>query len=851
MAAEALRASLHAWRAAMQAQRHENRLAHLGARFRVRVLRLHALRRWGERVRLARVRRLRGAANFDLLRRQWTLWRSALASRRLEAQQAKQAAFHRQWHGLTRALAAWRGFVHSAQRGRALAQHADAFCLQHSGVRMLHQWSRHAQTVQLVVHHRASALQFRTEGLLSRGLRALQSAVVAARARAQQHRQVRLFQRQRVVAQWRRFSHARAQAYEHARLARRFAYLCSLRTAMLGWRHLRAKERAIELRLMSSRAEPLISRMKAQLFRHWSLLAASSRSAQRKWAVAVQLDRTAVLQNIFSWWRDRFHTVRSERQAVDLAERHRRGRLIARVVFAWDAFARQQRAIRAQVAEGMQAIRWRLDQGQRRALFAKWKARVEQRERHRQAHVQAELHHARCVLYRQYRQWQFVLARRQEGRQVLAQFTSKVNLRLQGALWSHWRGVLGARRRELHKHVLSLRFWSSRVLRTAWRGWARFHELQKFKAHLMHQALEHRRQKLRLVAFAQFVSAGMELHQRALLQAHQESAADGAFLSLHSRAAALKYGRLWRYLAHRNAQRDAQRGGIVVNRIVKTLPFVGPPPVFRPPPLPLRADAASASAAPAVSLWSDGEHKVGPPPPPSTTLEAASLLFPRLAPVSRPPPRRPLDLDIPVPLPKQLPLTDAPISVLAAYRGGVVVAAAPRSMLSSFALPPPVVPPPVVAVSSVSSSSSPPSFELLAPPAASCVADDATTSNDDDRGGGFDDVDGGYDPLLEEDVSALEDQLHRLLSWKSEVKQRKMQLRQLEQKLAAAALSPFDENKDPQQSHSSASAMMSRVESEHAALRRAVDLDEEHRIYWQEQVQQVQARLQQIMQTQA
>jgi hypothetical protein len=203
-------------------------------------------------------------------------------------------------------------------------------------------------------------------------------------------------------------------------------------------------------------------------------------------------------------------------------------------------------------------------------------------------------------------------------------------------------------------------------------------------------------------------------------------------------------------------------------------------------------------------------------------------------------------------LPQQLPLTDAPISVLAAYGGGVVAATAPHSMLSSFALPPPVVPPPVVAVSSVSSSSSPLSFELMAPPAAasSSIADAAAASSDDGRAGGFDDVDGGYDPLLEEDVSALEDQLHRLLAWKSEVKQRKVQLRQLEQKLAAAALSPFDENKGPHQSHSSASALMSRVESDHAALRRAVDLDEDHRSYWQEQVQQVQARLQQIMQAQ-
>jgi hypothetical protein len=285
MAADALRALLHAWRAMMQTQRHENRLAHLGARFRVRVLRLHALHRWGEWVRLARVRRLRGAANFDLLQRQWALWRSALATRRLEAQQAKQAAFHHQWHGLTRALAAWRGFAHAAQRGRALAQHADAFCLQYSGVRMLRQWSRHAQTMQLMVHHRASALQFRAEGLLRHGLRALQSAVVTARARAQQHRQVRLFQRQRVVAQWRRFSLARARAYEHARLARRFAYLCSLRTAMLGWRHLRARERAIEQRLVSSRAEPIVSRMKAQLFRHgacWPLRHAR-RSASGPW----------------------------------------------------------------------------------------------------------------------------------------------------------------------------------------------------------------------------------------------------------------------------------------------------------------------------------------------------------------------------------------------------------------------------------------------------------------------------------------------------------------------------------------------------------------------------------------
>ena len=83
------------------------------------------------------------------------------------------------------------------------------------------------------------------------------------------------------------------------------------------------------------------------------------------------------------------------------------------------------------------------------------------------------------------------------------------------------------------------------------------------------------------------------------------------------------------------------------------------------------------------------------------------------------------------------------------------------------------------------------------------------------------------DAVVEHELAALEEQLHRLLQWKSDAKERRVQLQSIEQRLAHAVA---EDERAP-------------LLSRHRSLQSAVATDTEHRPYWRDQVRLVQQRI--------
>jgi len=120
----------------------------------------------------------------------------------------------------------------------------------------------------------------------------------------------------------------------------------------------------------------------------------------------------------------------------------------------------------------------------------------------------------------------------------------------------------------------------------------------------------------------------------------------------------------------------------------------------------------------------------------------------------------------------------------------------------------------------------PPSALGLPAPSQPAAATAAASSPSTDFSSSFD-----PDPsAVEQAVLALEEQLHRLLEWKADSKQRRQRLQQIEEQLAHAV-----------------GADRSSLLAEHRSLQAAVATDTEHRPYWCEQVRLVQQRISEQM----
>lgn len=211
----------------------------------------------------------------------------------------------------------------------------------------------------------------------------------------------------------------------------------------------------------------------------------------------------------------------------------------------------------------------------------------------------------------------------------------------------------------------------------------------------------------------------------------------------------------------------------------------------------MQSAAAAGAQLPkqhAEHFRSDGTHVNSAPA--ASSLDAAAALFPRVPISVRPPPRRPIDLDIPVPLLSQLPIAGPATTSAAAL---IPPTYAPVHMLS-----------PIISHQPISSSSEPYQFS---PPRQFPAAAEPVP--------------------LASDVNALEEQLTRLLEWKSEVKQRRNQLLQLEEQRKSVPFFSLQEQL--------------RLDEQLTAMRAAVLMDTEHRPYWAEQCTLVQARLQMLL----
>lgn len=807
------------WKIMLRFGRQHARMQALAVRCHTRTSQHRAVATWRAQVQVWRVQRMMGAVAYTCLQHTFTAWRRALATVRAEKRVRKKADLHAEWKRMEHAIDKWKRHAREHKRMGQLKEVSTQVATRAALHRAVVTWRQTA--AERSRRHQLDTLaeRFRSRRILTSVLARLRERVERAQTKAQHHRTLLVHARECSFARWRAFTSARLSAAEHLRRSKRFRYLRSLAQPFRAWREMKRRAKEMEARLLV-RATPMVHRVQREILRAWCARARVVRGARRQMDLAIQVDQSTLKLQACALWLSLHRARTHARLSAEKSLRHRRAHVLTRLFRAWDAYAYARRDERRRMQEGIEWIRARLEDAQRKRLFARWRTKLAQLEKMRRQSEQAELHHARGLVLKSYRRMQAAYAARQSQQHALGLLARRVDSRLlRGTLvlWSH---ALHLRHLALSKHLRALTFWSKRVQLAAWLGWIRYHRMKQWKKARLAQALDQRRAKLRQEGLKLWLQGGSQLAEMALAIAQRATPA--AFPSLAHRRLALKYALLWRHVVRQRRQADARMGDGFQRRVVQWrigggASGGGAPTVasyVRAPPLPLPNRTPPRT-------WHVGDHgatrdqeqepeqeerkSTSAPPPParqrpldSAADQAAffsgsldsSHLFPTLA-SHRPPPRRPVDLMLDFPIPLPLPsITQQASRSIAAHQP---MTAAP-------------VVPPSVAHAPVSVSAPPPSTiesPTVDPPSA-----------------------------LHQKLASLEDHLSRLLAWRTEAKQRKKQLQHW------LALQRHPDH---------ASSSTPQVASEIAQLQRAIAIDQEHQPYYAEQVMQVQGQIAAMM----
>jgi len=823
--AQAQRSTLRSWRNAMLELRHEAQLFSMADRLHHASLRHAAVHRWRHWLRMTRVVQLMGVTSYSLLARKWARWRQALAAKRAERRLQSQAHDHWAHQQLHQAVSTWRRIAISHKATSIMSEQALHHRHTHDLCTAISRWRLYAHDRTRRRELSIDASLFRRQHAFLILINQLRSVVSEAAQTRLARRAQQLHLRRRALTRWRLFTAEQVHAYESHLLAKRTVYKRTLRRVMHAWISVCRQERRVEDGLMQSRGGMMMrQRLREVLWKHWRRATAAHRMQRLREDMATQLYRTTLLQEAFGVWRAQFQQTWVERQKRQMSVRHARLTLLARMFAAWGHYVTVQYSQGGGMRQRLQYFQSRLATLRRFRLFDHWRARLESRLRRAELRRDADAFRARWIIHRIYHRWRRALQARLAEQRRIALVSRLHARRCMHDVWSRWRLALRMRRHALHKNVLALRFWCRRVQRRAWNGWSKYHAMQLIKKDMMEKAMRMRRDHMRKAALRAWIGNGVDLHETSLLIVQRTN--PSAFLNVRSRRLACKYALLWRYKVMRHLQQDQSRGMGWNRRLVNLLPLAS-----------TSAPHARHNRAPPLPVPDEREEEENKEQPQSSHATVPSstphLAIPQQG--VRPPPRRPLELLIDQPL--HLPSQSMALALSSMMsRPLAPLIHPPPSSLPARNKPSMSIPMPVFTSSDVARSLADFVPDLPIPPSTISTFGSAAPLHyqQDARGEQQIQIDMPTsdshprmsDMVSEQQISALEDHLHRLMEWKKEARQRRIQLQQLQQTSTSLSL---------EQQH--------RLHE----LQRSVASDVEHRPYWQEQVEQVQKQISQLM----
>ena len=761
--------------------------------------RLHAsVLQWRHRTRLSRLQRLMGVHAFALLQRKWRFWRKMLALRRNDKRMEGRARLHYNHHTFHRIISHWHRRASNMAKLQSLYGEGAEVWRRKALHRSIELWQYNIDLHQTKRDLKSDAFQFHRASTVHRVLTAFNNIVRESHRRRDHRKQLLRHQRVQAFKQWQSFTHDCIAYERHYRRAKRHYYLRLLRRPFLAWRIEKQRTERYELSMLMTRAGGLVTEWKKQMWQHWRERTRIQRGWKYQQQLAIETYDNRLLTDALSHWLTLYHSISQHRQHQHRADRHYRHRTIRRILHGWDQYSYQQRYHRQRLHNGVMAVRYRLNIFLLGRYWSEWKRRFAERELRRSQYHSAVLHHARLLVYHTYRAWHRAYDTRRTQLRASHQLAHRVGLREARRYMYHWIRLLRYRRMELCKNITALRYWSRRLLMRAWRGWLQYHARKQWKKGLLQSALRDRRDKLRRIGLRQWLTTGLELHERSLLIAHRNPIEPNSNLTIAQRRIALKCARHWRECCRKRREADGKMKGFK-RRIVQILPFQAMMPKARALPISTINEADHSSLIPSVASSSLFSSSVDSSSHSSSFFPIPSTLGPKV----RPPPRQPIEFIMEQTI-QQMQTGTESMPPLPYSSHQPVYATAHFSQPTQY-----------FSTDSHPSDSSMHSFaathfneELKSnrptsmPPSSSLPTPSSSAMQ----------------------LSSLEDHLQRLLAWKQSSTERKLRLRQIQQQIDNTKMAP--ESNDP-------------LILEYEQLRHAVSEDADLRPYYNEQVQQV------------